>query len=206
MDIQTNKTANINILEKKDFPQQEGGGGLKFPGIPNLPKMGNYVADSKWLLVFSILILIVVVVIWTGLFFYDKSLSSEKDTLDQKMAELKKTEDKEMVTKIISLENSLNLVKGLLVAHVYPSKIFAFLEELTLSNVVWEDFSFNAAGTEILLDGRAQTLSVVAKQILVFEGDERVSSVSVSGAQLDQAGGVSFSAKINLNPKILDAR
>ena len=100
----------------------------------------------------------------------------------------------------------MSLVKNLLAAHAYTSKIFSFLEEMTLSNVVWENFSFNAAGTEILLYGRAQTLSVASKQILVFEGDKRVANASVSGAQLDRDGGVGFSIKINLDPKILNAR
>ena len=206
MDILPNKTTNINILEKTNQtpqPKEEKAGGLKFPGIPSFPKMGNYVYETKWPLAAGIILLFLIAVVWAGLFFYNKSLSQEKEALDQKMVEFKKEENKEMVAKIISLENGITLAKGLLAAHKYPSKIFTFLEETTISNVVWEDFSFDEKNTEILLDGRAQTFSVIAKQIAILEGDERVSSISVSGAQLDQAGGASFSAKIIFNPKIL---
>lgn len=200
MDILPNK--QVNILEKTAIPQQ--GEGLKLPGIPRFPKMSGHIySDSKLPLVLSLIILFAVVFIWLGLFFYNRSLDKEQEILFQKMEQLKKEENKEMVNKIISMEKGLKSAKGLLAAHTYPSNIFGFLERLTFANVAWEKFDFDAEGLESSLSGRAQTYNVIAKQILVFQSEPAIANISVSGVQLDQNGGVSFSAKIIFNSKIL---
>jgi hypothetical protein len=176
--------------------------GFKIPSMHNLrlPKLEQSFKETRWPLAASIIILLIVAFAWLALFFYDKSLAKEEAELDSQITVLQE-ENRKLTLKIKDLYETLKAAKIIIAEHVYTTKVFQELENLSLPNVQFVDFNLSSAGN-LGLSGRAQTYNALAKQILIFEKSEYVEGIKVSGISLDQAGGVQFKTEISLDTKI----
>lgn len=88
--------------------------------------------------------------------------------------------------------------------HKVSSNVFSFLEEKTFPNVWFYDFSLLEDTSELSLSGEAKDADTFSKQIAVFEKSSYVKSVNVLDSRPSDNGGILFTLKISLDPKIFD--
>lgn len=147
-------------------------------------------------------VLILVLLLWGGLYFYSKSLTSQIADLKKQQSEVFNAEDKALASKIVSFDKGAALIQSLLKNHTYSSVVFDKLAAVTLPRVQWRSLDFSLKNSEISMKGFSANYAALAQQLLAFEGNE-FSNIKASSIALDKTGGVSFVLTFNFSPKIL---
>lgn len=146
--------------------------------------------------------LVLILLLWAGLHFYQKSLTSQISDLKKQQAEVFNAKDKEVAAQIVDFDKGMALAQAVLKKHVYATAVFEKLAAATLPRVQWQSFGLAVKDSSLNLKGLAADYSTLAKQILALQ-DGGFSGVKINNIALDKAGGVSFSAAFNFNPEIL---
>lgn len=181
------------------------GFGQAKPGFGN----GNFGVPSKaketFLRLGAILsgaALVTVLLLWAGLFFYQKSLNRQIADLKKQQSEIFSVEDKALAAKIVDFNQGATLAQALLKNHIYSSEIFSQLAAATLPRVQWRSFDLAVSDNSAALKGLAADYAALAKQILALS-EAGLANIKISNILLDKIGGVGFAAAFNFDPKIL---
>jgi len=131
-----------------------------------------------------------------------KNIASEQSTIETNKNGL--TADSVTVESIVALNSRIEVAKSLLANHVDVSPVFSFLNQRTLTNVRFRNFSFSNAGKDssgqtkvvVQMSGQARDFATVASQADEFGKPEYTNIVKepkVSDFSLAQDGSVTFS-------------
>lgn len=188
---------DIKLMPKKyDQIQGAGKSSVALNGARFIPKQESFVISS-------IILLIVVVLISAGLWWYEYSLNKEKDNLNAKLQELANQRDLDLEANFTELKDGIDNLKKLLDNHIRSSGLFVMVEELSLPQVQFVSFGSDLLESTLSLDVKAASYNVFAKQVVVFQQDERIKNVTFSEVVMDDDGGVSSSLKLELDPNFL---
>ena len=169
--------------------------------MPGLKERSPIFSSDK-MATLMVFLLVIALGLWGGFLFYKKNIEKEISGVKQEIKTLEEARDLKMVEKITSFEEGISGLKEILSGHKYTGKIFGLLEENTLPEVAWNNFSLEAVSGKIFLEGVAKTYSFVAKQMKAFENSP-LSEVEISEVELGDEGGVSFGLEIGFDAKIL---
>jgi hypothetical protein len=151
----------------------------------------------------SVGLLLLVVLVSLGLWGYRLNLEKKSTSLSGQIEQLESKRDLELEAEFSRLNSTIENLKKIFAKRIYPSKVLALLEELTLPQVQFTDLSIDFIQSTFDLKARAVDYDVIAKQVVVFESDERVKSISFSQVNMDEEGGVSSDFSIELSPSFL---
>lgn len=87
--------------------------------------------------------------------------------------------------------------------HVYPSKIFDILEELTIRQIRFIGLEADLLEANLILETESIDYKTLAEQIVVFENDPRIETVDLSEVRLDDSGRINSNLKIKVDPDFL---
>lgn len=149
--------------------------------------------------------------------FLEKKLLIQDITTEQNTIASNQTgivSDTDTVQNIIDLNSRIIVGNQLLANHVAISPVFAFLQEVTLQDVRFNNFVFSSAGkdangnatVQVQLAGVARDWESVASQEDEFDLPDWkniISQPKLSGFSLNADGSISFSFSAIINPKYL---
>lgn len=139
----------------------------------------------------SALLLGLAVLIFAGFFIWNLNLQNNLNHLDQEINSLPKLES------LVS-QNKINRLEALINNHVYWSEVFKLIEESSLKNIYFNNFSGDASAKEINLQSRVASYSLLAEQIKAFE--QNFNKVDFSSQGMAKQGGIDISIKLqNVN-------
>ena len=150
-------------------------------------------------------------------FFLKRKLLIQDITTEQNTIASNQTgivSDTDTVQNIIDLNSRIIVGNQLLANHVAISPVFAFLQEVTLQDVRFNNFVFSSAGkdangnatVQVQLAGVARDWESVASQEDEFDLPDWkniISQPKLSGFSLNADGSISFSFSAIINPKYL---
>lgn len=192
-------------MDIKSIPeeyQEKKLGGFKLPMI-NFSRLAGLKPRPNLWLILSVSLLVLTILITLGLFGYKNNLIQQKAALETQIKELEEQRDLGLETKLIELEKNITALKKFLAIHIYPSKLFQILEEITLPQVQLTNFSTDLSTGKISLAAEAANYSTLAKQLMAFEQDTRIKKVEVSGINLGSGGQVDFNLEIEFDSQFL---
>jgi len=134
-----------------------------------------------------------------GLWGYQKSLIEEKADLENQLTELTNQRNLELEADFMELKNGIEDLKKVLKNRLYPSKLFEMLEELTLPQVQFTGLDTDFPQAKLTLEAEAVDYTTLAKQMIVFEEDERIEKIGLSEVGLDLTGRVNSTLNIEIN-------
>ena len=146
--------------------------------------------------------LVIIVLGYFGLVFYKDSLNKERIALEIQMGDKSSERDLELEKHITELEKGTKNLNKFSEIHIFSSRLFKALEELTLADVRWEKFDADLGKNKIDLNGQAANYNILAEEITVLEKDPRIKKVETSGIGLS-AGGVNFNMNLEFDPILL---
>lgn len=152
--------------------------------------------------VVGIVLVLLALSVSVSIFIYRSSLESEIRKINQDIARIGESVDANLLTQMKVFDNQIINLKKVLDAHREGSKLFSFLEEHTLRQVMFNDLSVNVDRPEFNVSGRAVTYTILAKQISHLESIPGVTDVSISDISLTSEGGVKFSMRVRLKPEL----
>jgi hypothetical protein len=151
-------------------------------------------------------LLVLSLIIYGGLFYYNKSLTEKLSELQTQTEEINRQRDTEFEEKVISLEAALNSLSKILKNHVYWSNVFSKFESLALPQVSFSNFNAgleNDGSVKLTLSGNTSGYTYLAKQMVSFSQDELVSNIELSGINLGTEGGIGFGLNVTFLRDIL---
>lgn len=172
-----------------------------------IPKQPIEVPRSERIALFfpvSIFVAGAVLVLWAGAFIYLQIQQRSLDSVGKSLSQLESEFDPKAIQELQRISVSLESLKILLAGHLYPSTLFDFLEQNTLTVTRFTRFSFSTEDYALALSGEGTSFSAVAHQLEVFEEHPAVQSVSFQNLFLTNTGNISFDAALKFNPSFLN--
>lgn len=151
----------------------------------------------------SLAFFLVMLAVWGGVFFYERSLA---ETLDGRTRELKRLEaalDPEIIREVVRVDNGLAMARTLLGAHVYATNVFTFLQEQTLRTVQYNSFTYSSDGTRVTVVGDADGYISLHQQLERLRSAPLVSDVKFTTVSIGEGGRIRFSFDITFNRTLL---
>ncbi len=144
-------------------------------------------------------ILVLVVILIGGLYFYKTSLETQKTELDAQIASLEKERNIKVESNILTLHKQLSLISTLLDSHIIWSKALGKIENLLQPQVQFLSFSAAISDNRFEFKALANNYTVVAKQIAAFISDDSIKDVALTNVHVLTNGKLEFSIKIEFD-------
>ena len=147
----------------------------------------------------GITILVIMLVLVGGLYFYKNNLENKKTELDAKIISLEKDRDKKAEANLLTLSKQLTLISTLLDSHVVWSKAFSKVEGLLQPQVQFLSFSAAVSDNRFEFKALATNYTVVARQIAAFVSDDSIKDIALTNVHVLTSGKLEFSIKIEFD-------
>ncbi len=144
-------------------------------------------------------ILIVILVLIGGLYFYKTNLKDQRVELDANISSLEKARDKKVETNLLTLNKQLSLISTLLDSHVVWSKALGKIEGLLQPQVQFLSFSAAVSDNRFDFKALATNYTVVARQIAAFVSDDSIKDVALTNVHTLTSGKLEFSIKLEFD-------
>lgn len=151
----------------------------------------------------SIILLIVSIVASVSFYGWGIYLKGQIDQADQQITSLNKQRDLDLEERIKDLGKAIEMLKKLLANHVYPTKLFALLEQLTIGKVQLTSFDANLSESTVNLAGLTDSWLTLAQQMKAFSLDKRIIKLDTSNFVLSNSGQVQFNMNLEIDPQFL---
>lgn len=156
------------------------------------------------LLLIAIIIFGLTLLIYVGIQFgYIPFLNSEISKADANFSALSAKVDVNQQAQLTDFYSQMFNIQKLSTSHLYPSKIFDFLEKNIYPLVKVSSLQVGAVGGDVRFDGVASDFTALTNQLAELKLDPNVSAVSLDSSQqrdVKSGGGVLFSARISFAP------
>jgi len=190
---------DIKLMPDK-YKEKGISGGSKLPGAG---LSGFFGAKGGLLSTLPFILLIVVILACFGLWGYKISLDKGMESLVQRFEELQEQRDLDLETGFMELKERIEVFRSILKERTYSLNVLEMLEESTLPQVYYTNFDVDLAKFTIGLGAEAADYDTMAKQIVVFEDDSRITDVIFSEVGLKKSGWVNSTLELGLNPDFL---
>ena len=172
-------------------------------GLQLLPetrrKIDIKVPGENRLIYAGITVLVIMLVLVGGLYFYKNNLENKKTELDTKIISLEKDRDKKAEANLLTLSKQLTLISTLLDSHVVWSKAFSKVEGLLQPQVQFLSFSAAVSDNRFEFKALATNYTVVARQIAAFVSDDSIKDIALTNVHVLTSGKLEFSIKIEFD-------
>lgn len=174
--------------------------------IAGMPSVG-----FPWrLLIISVVVFGLTVLIWAGISFgYIPYLNSQISGADAAFNTLSSKIDLNQQQNLTDFYSQLYNIQTLSQTHIYPSKLFDFLEKNVYPTVKIVNMQAGVTGGNLSIDGLAADYGTLVNELAVLKSDPNVLTVSLSSSSQRDAksgGGVTFSIKLTFNPSYLETQ
>lgn len=144
--------------------------------------------------------------LWGVLLFYKSYLNGEVKKLSDSLQHQKSSFEMDTVNEVVDLSKKIKTINNLLGSHKAVSGVFDFLQDFTIKEVNYSDFSYTVGengNLGLVIAGVAGSYKNLAVQAGIFEKNSLVKKSSFSGLSEDSKGGVKFSLKMDLDPSVV---
>ena len=159
---------------------------VKVPGENRLINMG-------------IAVLVLMLVLVGGLYFYKITLEDRKTGLDTQIVNLEKERDKKVEANLLTLSKQLSLISTLLDSHIVWSKALSKVEGLLQPQVQFLSFSAAVSDNRFEFKALATNYTVVARQIATFVSDDSIKDISLTNVHVLTTGKLEFTIKLEFD-------
>lgn len=162
------------------------------------------------LMFIAFLFLVIVGLVYGGIYFYRQNLEESLDGLTRELAQLEEALDPKIIEEIARVDRGLSIARSLLSAHVYSSNLMSLLEEHTLADVYYSEFeyTFENGGT-VTLGGVANGFIALHRQLERFRSLPLVTDVKLEDIALAEetnTAGIEFVITVSLNENVFRFR
>lgn len=165
--------------------------------IKKAPKWHNIATYAAFGLV------IAVVLGYAGLIYLEnKALNAIWDT-EEKITKVGTKEERNMEIQVLLNSDKMGKFSTLFQDHKKSSKFFAFLEENSHPKVWITRLDLNTNEAEATLTGQTPNFQTLGEQLLIFQKEEVVKSISISSLSIGKDGKTGFILSLSLDPNLI---
>ncbi|MDD5032757.1 MAG: hypothetical protein PHC85_01380 [Candidatus Pacebacteria bacterium] len=178
--------------------------------------------SSGFLMKISVFLLTISLLAFGGSLLYKRMISQQITDLSASLERAKAAFELSLIAQMENLSFSIPDAGALLGNHLYPTRVFKLVEETTVKDVYFSNFSYSygkAVGNEkgktkvvssegeqnsikVQLSGKAKNYEALAQQSDVFNKNKNIEDFSFSNFNLTEKGEVSFSLSLVISEEI----
>lgn len=146
-----------------------------------------------------IVVLILVIAAWIGISSYEKKLVAEVDRIASDVATKRGAFSSSDVDDVADLHFRLEALKAGLKERVSPASMLGSIEGLLLPGIVLSEYAFDAEAKTVSVSGRADTLGMIAKQMVLIKRVPEFAGLSVEALSREEDGKFEFTFSVSLS-------
>lgn len=165
---------------------------------------------TKVILPIFLAVLVIVLGYYVYLFVNSNNLNKNISNLQQKItSDVQATVNSSSRAELLTRQQQLQVLKGLIANHVYWSQLFPKLAQVTLSKATYSAMQIDAAENSLSLNVTVPTLADLDKYLQVFnlpDVNKNFYNVSIGGFNNVQGNGsseVQFQVKMFFDPSLI---
>jgi Tfp pilus assembly protein PilN len=156
------------------------------------------------LLIISVVVFGLSVLVWAGISFgYVPYLNSQINGADSAFNALSSKIDINQQQSLTDFYSQLYNIQTLQGTHIYPSKLFDFLEKNVYPTVKLTSMQTGITGGDLSFEGLAVDYATLTNELAILKTDPNILTVSLDSSRQRAAkdgGGVNFSIRVTFNP------
>jgi len=149
-----------------------------------------------------IALLFIVLLGYAFSFIFEKNMNNQLKEFGILIQEKHNPETQALEQGILDFDEKLVVFKSAFNSYRKPSKFFSFLSSLCHEKVFFSRTNLDVDGSKALLHGNTQSFKTLKEQILIFNGQELISDIDLTGISILEQGGVSFDASLVLKTQV----
>lgn len=149
------------------------------------------------LIIIGGIILAIIAVLASGIFFYKNLLENKLASLDTKIVELEQQRNKQTEQNILIFNKQVSMLSNLLNEHAYWTTAFSKIEGLTQNQVQFNSITATLANNKIDLKAVAANYTTIARQIAAFLSDDSIKDVDLNKVNTMTNGQLEFTMQIS---------
>ncbi len=147
-------------------------------------------------LILGFIVLAVVAGIYFGLLAYNQSLSSKLSSIDGQLADLEKSRDKQLESRLLDLNKQLAVVNPLISSHIFWSEALAKIQSLVEPQLQFKSIDADVLSKKIVITALADSYTTVARQIASFYTVDSITDVVLNTVKSQPSGKVELSMQL----------
>ena len=151
-------------------------------------------------LIFSVIALALVIGFYFGLLGYKQSLFSAITSIDNQLADLEKSRDKQLETRLLDLNKQLVVINPLMNSHFFWSSAFIKIQSLVQPQVQFKSVNADTPSKKITINGFAAGYTTVARQIASFYTTDSITDLILNKVQSRPSGQLEFTMQLFFDP------
>lgn len=147
----------------------------------------------------GVVLLIIVLALSGGLWWYGTSLASQVANADTQLVELEKRRDKKAEQNLLTLSKQVGITNQIIQKHTYWSTGFTKIESALQNNVQFKSFSATTGEESVSVHALADNYATIARQIAALVSDDALKDVSLNGVTSLTNGRLDFTLKLDFD-------
>ena len=135
-------------------------------------------------------------------FIFEKNMNGRLKELGILIQEKQNPETQALEQGILDFNEKIVIFKNVFNSYRKSSKFFSFLSPICHEKVFFSRTNLDVGESKALLRGNTQSFRTLKEQTLIFDGQEMISDIGLTGISILEQGGVSFDASLILNPQV----
>lgn len=144
----------------------------------------------------SISFLVIILVLYGGLVFYNQTLKTKVESLDADLVNFNNGRDRQKEDRINEVNAKLSQAQNLLDSHIFWSKGLKKIQQLTLPSVQFEHIAASLPELKFEFRAAAPNLTSIAKQGANFLADDSIQDMSINQIKVLTTGKTEFGIKL----------
>ena len=124
----------------------------------------------------------------------------KKETLA--LATVGTDQQKEYEKQVMTYKSKIVDFATLFKNHQFASNVFAFMQNETMPNVWFKQFSLDEKGSQVQLSGEADDMDALSRQVGVFESNKYVKTLATLNSSLSSSAKIDFNINLVLDQSI----
>src|SRR3989344_4861799 len=149
--------------------------------------------------VLALIVIALVLAFYFGLATYNQGLTSSIAAIDNQLADLERSRDKNAETAIIDLRRQLAVVNPLITAHLFWSEAFTQIQSIAQPQVQFQAINADVPGKKVVLKMLAANYTIVARQIAALYTLPSVTDVILNKVQSQPNNKLDVTMQINFD-------
>lgn len=172
-------------------------------GLQLLPetrkKIEVKIPGQNRLISIGVILLIVVLGIVAGLWFYQNSLNDQIAQADTQIKSLETKRDPAAEQNLLTLSKQMSITDQILQSHLYWSDGLTRIENAMQGKVQIKSFSATLQAGSIQIQAVADNYTTLAHQLAAFLNDDSITDVTLNNVNVLPNGQLNFSLQVDFN-------
>ncbi len=147
----------------------------------------------------GVLILVIVLILYGGLLFYNWTLKIKVQEMDAAFIAFNQARNKNQENRVSEVQSKLSQAQALLEEHALWSKGFKKIQQLTLPSVQFQSLTASLPELKFEFRATAPNLTSIAKQGANFLADQSVRDMSINQIKILTTGKTEFVIKLTFD-------